>query len=261
MKKFIRTVLLALILLISNSVFSQTINQDYLPGLNLLSSSKQDLIETAITNLRAMIINNHNDILTKLRKERGIKVNKKNLNPLLTEIEAFYRKILRENNEWRWDKTNKLIKPYDINIEEIMGYSLNSFLVPPTNTQFNGVKTVSISFYLDRIMTFSFSQPLIINHDYTRFNGYPYDQNSLNDIFKVVEKNFGSFTHQRNTYYTYACSQNGQPEYSEEFKFKEILFEGNLNLFYGMIQRPTSNGCVPNGHHLASISFYISRRL
>lgn len=158
--KFIRTVLLALILLISNSVFSQSINQDYLPGLNLLSSSKQDLIETAITNLRAMIINNHNDILTKLRKERGIKVNKKNLNPLLTEIEAFYRKILKENNEWRWDKTNKLIKPYDINIEEILGYSLNSFLVPPNNTQFNGVKTVSISFYLDRIMTFSFSQPL-----------------------------------------------------------------------------------------------------
>lgn len=256
-----KALFIALMLLLCQQVYGQTISREYLEGIHI-NTSKFNAIMVTAKHVRNYISQDRDNIQAVVKEKTGIRLTKKNLPDFLDEVEAFLYKDLEEHDHWN---KSKLSSKYGINLSRVLGYELTIPGVSKANTGRVGRGLADLYFENNKISIFVGSINTTKSNkngiqDLTLDSGFPYNNNTLKNISDVTAENLGVYKTRTGQTYWNSCSERNETVYRHYYDFLEDDLEATLTTEYGILQRKNGTfDCIAIGNQLTTISLTIKR--
>jgi len=252
-----KTLFLFISILTALAANTQTLDRRYSDDI-YFGASKETLIEAVIKKAKDHYMNDVDDIIKKMKKEKKIKLSKlEDRIEFLTKMETDIRTKLMAADHW--DELLSINQEYLISIPALLGNDVKIPGFGKPNTGSNGKASVTIGFTQNSLS--SLSTNMVTIKEYNIQNGAPYTDAFLAELSRVMKENFGGFTHERRQWSWNMCSADKpEPVYYEKFNIKGQGITGYIEAEFGAYvyyYDKKGNNCQYRGNQLTSVSMYL----
>lgn len=247
---------LLLLLIIAFQAKAQVQQYEFFKGLTF-DSSKDEAIEVTVKLLRNYFITDVGEIRKRLRKEKSIKLNDKNINPFLDKMEKDIRAELKRKDDW---SEVKLEDKYIVTLPSVLGRQAYMIGLGYAGSG----KLTSGRLYLKFSNNKMIYANVYVKTTYleTLFSGHSYGESYISEKQQTLSKMLGTLTRETRTGETWRCSSRGNKVYYVNYNFNDSGFYGGVYHTYDILVKSTGvNECAANGNHLTEASFIIQREV
>jgi hypothetical protein len=243
------------ILLIALLADAQNLNLRYHESINF-NSSKEEVIEIVLTQLRSYLQNDINGSATYLKKKKGINIKSgKNKEKNFSKLEEDIYMLLELEDNWSQEP---LYRPYNLLLSNILGSNVTMPMFAGAGIK--GAATFMVSFsrgYVSAVYLTKQTTP-----DYSIYSGFPYSNEHLADVATKITKQLGPFTY-RQGYNTWnSCSTNPENVPVITYFITNGKYAAEMVTEYGVRQQRIAGrkgACRAVGNHLTSVTMRITK--